>query len=250
MKVKEESEKVGLKLNIQKTKIMASGPITLLGEAQWLKPSTLARHHSNHLHKLFYDRRSQLHGTNKPPPMGRVWERSKWDTCLTTSQNPSLWHPSWMNKACTTRKDPESEGLAKDNPETNPITIKPRDCEPCDRAVLLGSLTLLLSTQAPFPNKTSCFVSTCLLGQFISKCQTRARFQALEEVLLPATTSWQIDGETMETVRDLIYLGSKITADDDCSHEIKTRLLLGRKAMINLDSILKAETWLCPQKSI
>ena len=59
MKVKEESEKVGLKLNIQKTKIMASGPITLLGEAQWLKPSTLARHHTNHLHKLFYDRRSQ-----------------------------------------------------------------------------------------------------------------------------------------------------------------------------------------------
>ena len=166
-----------------------------------------------------------------------------------TSQNPSLWHPSWMNKACTTRKDPELEGLAKDNPETNPITIKPRDCKPCDRAVL-GSLTLLLSAQAPFPNKVSCFVSTCLLGQFISKCQTRAQFQALEGILLLATTSWQIDGETMETVRDFIYLGSKITADDDCSHEIKTRLLLGRKAMINLDSTLKAETFLCQQRSV
>ena len=47
-------------------------------------------------------------------------------------------------------------------------------------------------------------------------------------------TSWQIDGETMETVRDLIFLGSKITADDDCSHKIKRRLLLGRKAMTNL----------------
>ena len=63
-------------------------------------------------------------------------------------------------------------------------------------------------------------------------------------------TSWQIDGETMETVRDLIFLDSKITADGDCSHEIKRRLLLGRKAMTNLDSILKAETLLCQQRSV
>ena len=53
-------------------------------------------------------------------------------------------------------------------------------------------------------------------------------------------TSWQTDGDTMETVRDFIFLGSKITADGDCSHEIKRRLLLGRKAMINLDSILNS----------
>ena len=53
-------------------------------------------------------------------------------------------------------------------------------------------------------------------------------------------TSWQIDGETMKIVADFIFLGSKITADDDCSHEIKRRLLLGRKAMTNLDSILKS----------
>ena len=53
-------------------------------------------------------------------------------------------------------------------------------------------------------------------------------------------TSWQINGETMETVTDFIVLGSKITADGDCSHEIKRRLLLGRKAMTNLDSILKS----------
>ena len=65
-------------------------------------------------------------GTNKPPPTRRVQETSKGDNnCLTTSQNPSLWHPSWLNKACTTRKDSESEWLAKDNPETKPITIKP-----------------------------------------------------------------------------------------------------------------------------
>ena len=53
-------------------------------------------------------------------------------------------------------------------------------------------------------------------------------------------TSWQIDGETVETMRDFIFLGSKITADGDCSHEIKRRLLLGGKAMTNLDSILKS----------
>ena len=52
-------------------------------------------------------------------------------------------------------------------------------------------------------------------------------------------TSWQIDGETTETVTDFIFLGSKITANGDCSHEIKRRLFLGRKAMTNLDSILK-----------
>ena len=54
-------------------------------------------------------------------------------------------------------------------------------------------------------------------------------------------TSWQIDGETMETVTDFIFLGSKITADDDCSHEIKGHLLLVSKAMTNLDSILKSK---------
>ena len=63
-------------------------------------------------------------------------------------------------------------------------------------------------------------------------------------------TSWQIDGKTTETVADFIFLGSKITVDDDCNHEIKRCLLLGRKAMTNLDSILKTETILCQQRSI
>ena len=72
--------------------------------------------------------------------------------------------------------------------------------------------------------------------------------------------SWQIHGETVETVSDFIFLGSKVTADGDCSHEIKRRLLLGRKVMANLDSILKsrdinnnnkkAETLLCQQRSV
>ena len=62
--------------------------------------------------------------------------------------------------------------------------------------------------------------------------------------------SWQIDGETVETVADFIFWGSKITADGDCSHEIKKHLLLGRKVMTNLDSIFKAETLFCQQRSI
>ena len=61
-------------------------------------------------------------------------------------------------------------------------------------------------------------------------------------------TPWQVDGETMETVRDLIILRSTITADADCSHEIKRRLLLGRKAMTNLDSILKSRDISLPTK--
>ena len=61
-------------------------------------------------------------------------------------------------------------------------------------------------------------------------------------------TSWQIDGEIMETVRDFIFGGSKITADGDCSHEIKRRLLLGRKAMTKLDSILKSRNITLPTK--
>ena len=63
-------------------------------------------------------------------------------------------------------------------------------------------------------------------------------------------TSWQVDGETMKTVTDFIFLGSKIAADGDCSHKIKKCLLLGRKAMTNLDSILKSRTSLCQQRSV
>ena len=61
-------------------------------------------------------------------------------------------------------------------------------------------------------------------------------------------TSWEIDGETLETVADFIFLGSKIAADGDCSHEIKRRLLLGRKVMTNLDSILKNRDITLPTK--
>ena len=68
------------------------------------------------------------------------------------------------------------------------------------------------------------------------------------KIMASDPTSWQIDGETMETVRDFIFGGSKITANGDCSHEIKRRMLLGRKAMTNLDSILKSRDITLPTK--
>ena len=68
----------------------------------------------------------------------------------------------------------------------------------------------------------------------------KLNIQKTKTMAFSPITSWQTGGETVETVADFIFLGSKITADGDCSHEIKRRLLLGRKAMTNLDSILKS----------
>ena len=72
------------------------------------------------------------------------------------------------------------------------------------------------------------------------KAGLKLNIQKMEIMVFSPITSWQIDGETMETVTDIMFLGSKITADGDCSHEIKRCLLLGRKAMNNLDRILKS----------
>ena len=82
------------------------------------------------------------------------------------------------------------------------------------------------------------------------KVGLKLNIQKTKVVASSPITSWQIDGETMETVTDFIFLASKITAHGDCSHEIKRFLFLGRKAMTNLNSVLKAETLLCQQKSI
>ena len=80
------------------------------------------------------------------------------------------------------------------------------------------------------------------------KVGLKLNIQKTQIMASSSITSWQIDGETMETVRDFIFLGSKITADGDCSHEIKRCLLLGRKAMTNLDSILKNRDITLPAK--
>ena len=80
------------------------------------------------------------------------------------------------------------------------------------------------------------------------KVRLKFNIQKTKIMVSSLITSWQIDGEAMETVTDFIFLGSKITADGDCSHEIKRRLLLGRKAMTKLDSILKSREITLPTK--
>ena len=80
------------------------------------------------------------------------------------------------------------------------------------------------------------------------KVGLKLNIQKMKVMASSPFTSWQIDGETMETVTDFIFLGSKITADSDCCHEIKRRLLLGRKAMTNLDSVLKSRDITLPTK--
>ena len=77
------------------------------------------------------------------------------------------------------------------------------------------------------------------------KTSLKLSIQKMKIMASGPITSWQIDGEIMETMRDFIFLGSKVIADGDCSHEIKRPLLLRRKAMTNLDSVLKTETFLC-----
>ena len=82
------------------------------------------------------------------------------------------------------------------------------------------------------------------------KAGLKLNIQKMKIMASSPITSWQIDGKTMETVTDFIFLGSKITADGDCSHEIKKELLLGRKAMTNLDSTLKSRDITLPTRSI
>ena len=82
------------------------------------------------------------------------------------------------------------------------------------------------------------------------KAGLKLSIQETEIMASGPITLWQIDGEKVETVTDFIFSGSKITADGDCSHEIKRLLLLGRKAMTNLDSILKSRDITLPQKSV
>ena len=84
----------------------------------------------------------------------------------------------------------------------------------------------------------------------MSKVGLKLNIQKTKIMASGPITSWKIDGETMEIVRDFILRGSKITADDDCSHEIKRHLLFGRKAMTNLDSMLKIRDITLQQRSV
>ena len=82
------------------------------------------------------------------------------------------------------------------------------------------------------------------------KVGLKLNIQKMKTMASGPISSWEIDGETVETVSDFIFGGSKITADGDCSHEIQRRLLLGRKVLTNLDSILKSRDIFCQQRSI
>ena len=82
------------------------------------------------------------------------------------------------------------------------------------------------------------------------KTDLKLSIQKMKFMASSPITSWQIDGETMETVTDFLFMGSKITADGNCCHEIKRHLLLGRKAMTNLDSILKSRDSTLPTKGL
>ena len=87
-------------------------------------------------------------------------------------------------------------------------------------------------------------------GKESKKDDLKFNIQEMKIMTSSAIISWQIDGEAMETVTDFILRGSKITADGDCSHETKRRLLLGRKAVTNLDSVLESRDVTLPTKSV
>ena len=91
-------------------------------------------------------------------------------------------------------------------------------------------------------------LESLLMKEESEKVGLKLNIQKTKIMVSSPITSWQIDGEAMETVTDFIFWGSKITADGDCSYEIKIHLLLGRKAMINLDSILKSRDITLPIK--
>ena len=93
-------------------------------------------------------------------------------------------------------------------------------------------------------------LKSLLMKEESEKADLKLNIQNMKFMASSLITSWQIDGETMETVTDFIFSDSKITADGDCSHEIKRHLLLRRKVITNLDSILKSRTLLCQQRSI
>ena len=94
------------------------------------------------------------------------------------------------------------------------------------------------------------FEKTLKVKEESEKASLKLNIQKTKIMASGPTTSWQIDGETVETVADFIFLGSKITADGDCSHEIKRHLFSGRKTIVNLDSILKSRYITLPPRSI
>ena len=115
---------------------------------------------------------------------------------------------------------------------------------------LLGEITIISDTQITLTLWQKQELKSVLMKvkEETEKVGLKLSTQKTKIMASSPITSWQIDGETMETVTDFIFLGSKITEDGNCSHEIKRHLLLGRKAMNNLDSILKSRDIALPTK--
>ena len=115
---------------------------------------------------------------------------------------------------------------------------------------LLGEISITSDMQMTPPLAESKDLKSLLMKvkEENEKFDLKVNIQKTKIMASGPITSWQIDGETVETVADFIFLGSKITADGDCSHEIKRRLLLGRKVMTNLDSIFKSRDITLPTK--
>ena len=111
--------------------------------------------------------------------------------CPSNSQNPSQWHPSWLSNVYATRKDHESELLAKDNPETNPITIKPKIASHIAEQFSWIPLTYRSPPQCPFPIKTLALSAGVSPQKILLQVLTSAHSWALEGAPLPATYSWQ-----------------------------------------------------------
>ena len=113
---------------------------------------------------------------------------------------------------------------------------------------LLGEISITSHAQMtpPLWQKVKSFLMK--VKEESEKVGLKLNIQKMKIMASGPITSWEIDGETVETVSDFIFLGSKITADGDCSHEIKRRLLLGKKAMTNLDSIFKSRDITLPRK--
>ena len=113
---------------------------------------------------------------------------------------------------------------------------------------LLGEISITLDNQMTPSLCLEEELESLLMKEESEKVGLKLNIQKTKIMVSSPITSWQIDGEAMETVTDFIFWGSKITADGDCSYEIKIHLLLGRKAMINLDSILKSRDITLPIK--
>ena len=128
------------------------------------------------------------HGTNKLPPTRRAQEKSKGDTmCPITSQTP-CWHPYWLSNAWATRKDSESECLAKDNPETNPITIKPETASHVAEQFTWVLLPCCCLPGRPFPIDYLAVSARVTLDNSFLSIRQEPTLGALERVPLPTTS--------------------------------------------------------------